>query len=96
MHAMIDKKTLLRPSWCACDMQAEVDKQDDMPDFSKTDAYRSSKQRQSEEQASAPAHQKLPPTGPNPPCILSQGWLVPCSSAALHTLMRSTPQAYAF
>ncbi len=53
---MVSKsEVLLRPHCCVRDLQAEVDKQDDMPDFSKTDAYRSSKSRHSEEQARAPA-----------------------------------------
>ena len=40
-----------------------MDKQDDMPDFSKTDAYRSNKTRQSEDQASAPTQQNPSPGG---------------------------------
>ena len=52
-------RVLLGPYCCVHELQAEVDKQDDMPDFSKTDAYRSSKSRHSEEQARPPAGEGL-------------------------------------
>lgn len=39
-------------------VQAEVDKQDDMLDFSKTDAYRSSKAKEAEDQTKASTDQK--------------------------------------
>ena len=57
--AWLIRSILLRPYCFVCQLQAEVDKQDDMPDFSKTDAYRSSKSRQSEEQARPTAGEGL-------------------------------------
>ena len=52
----------------SCAMQADVDQQDDMPDFSKTDAYRSNKTRQSEEMPRAAASQQVPSAGQHPSC----------------------------
>lgn len=51
-------------NWSLAHLQAEVDKQDNLPDFSKTDAHRSAEAQKAEMQAGSSAGQ-----GSLPGCI---------------------------
>lgn len=53
-------------------VQAEVDEQDDMLDFSKTDAYRSSEAKKHEGRASASAGDKSQPNAGVSPAVSSR------------------------